>query len=147
MTTPPVLPVTLQPRPRRWLRFLAAFIIFFGGMVCGGGLTVIVAVHNIRHFMHHPEEVPARITKYLTRRLDLSSDQADAVEHLIAKHQAKLQEIRLRVHPEVAMELSALHNEISDVLTPDQRDKWDDIYDEALDRWFPPPPAPTTQPF
>jgi hypothetical protein len=44
------------------------------------------------------------------------------------------------------MELSQLHNEITEVLTPDQRDKWDAIYDEALERWMPPPP-PTTQPF
>ena len=147
MSTPPALPTTIPARPRRWLRIVAALIIFFGGMICGGGLTVIVAVRNIRHYVHHPEEVPARITKYLTRRLDLSGDQADTVQHLIAKHQANLQAIRREVHPRVTMELSTLHNEIADVLTPDQRDKWDEIYDEALDRWLPPPPPPATQPF
>jgi hypothetical protein len=143
----PLPTTTLPPRPRRWLRFVAAFIIFFAGTIAGAGLTVIVAVHNIRFYVHHPEAVPARITKYLSRRLDLSTDQATTVETLIAKHQHKLQQIRASVHPQVASELSELRAEVSDVLTPDQRDKWDAIYDEALDRWFPPPPpASTTQP-
>jgi hypothetical protein len=143
---PPLPTTTIPPRPRRWLRLVAAFIIFIGGMVCGGGITVIVAVRNIHYYVHHPEAVPARITKYLARRLDLSTDQATAVEHLIAVHQQKLQAIRQEVHPRVAMELSSLRAEVSNVLTPDQRDKWDEIYDEAIDKWFPPPPAPATQP-
>lgn len=120
-------------------------LIFFSGMVCGGGLTVIVAVRNIRHAIHHPEEVPARLTRYLTRRLDLSSDQAEQVEGLIVQRQAHLQAIRRETQPRVAAELSALREEIGQVLTPDQRAKWDDIFDEAIDRWMPPPP-PATQP-
>jgi hypothetical protein len=53
----------------------------------------------------------------------------------------------------VAAELAALREEIGQVLTPDQREKWDDIFDEAIDRWMPPPPpppsplSPSTQPF
>ncbi len=137
---PPML-----PRRRRWPRVVAAMLIFFSGMVCGGGLTVIVAVRNIRHAIHHPEEVPARLTRYLTRRLDLSSDQAEQVEGLIAQRQAHLQAIRRETQPRVAAELSALREEIGQVLTPDQRAKWDDIFDEAIDRWMPPPP-PATQP-
>jgi hypothetical protein len=143
---PPLPATTIPPRPRRWLRLVAAFIIFIGGMVCGGGLTVIVAARNIHYYVHHPEEVPKRITKFLARRLDLSADQANAVERAITKHQSKLQDIRRSVHPGVMMELSALHTEISDVLTPNQKDKWDEIYDEAIDKWFPPPPPPATQP-
>ena len=150
MSAIPPLPTTIPPRPRRWVRVVAALLIFLGGMVCGGGLTVIVAVRNIRHAIHHPEEVPARITRYLTRRLDLTSDQAEQVEALIARRQANLQAIRRDAQPRVESELSALHAEIGQVLTPDQRAKWDDIFDEAVDRWMPPPPPPSdasTQPF
>ena len=64
--------MTFPTRRRRWRAHSRGLLIFFGGMVCGGGLTVIVAVRNIRHAIHHPEEVPARLTRYLTRRLDLS---------------------------------------------------------------------------
>lgn len=147
MTAIPPLPTTLNPRPRRWLRVVAALLIFIGGMVCGGGLTVIVAVRDIRHAMRHPEEVPPRITRYLTHRLDLSPDQADQIERLIAEHQAHFQAIRRETQPRVSAELSELREQISEVLTPEQRAKWDDIFDEAVERWMPPPPpAPVTQP-
>jgi hypothetical protein len=151
MTATSPLPPALPARPRRRRRIIAAILIFLGGMICGAGLTVIVAVHNIRHAIHHPEEVPARITRYLTRRLDLTDDQASQVEALIAQRQANLQAIRRETQPRVAAELTALRAEIGQVLTPDQRDKWDEIFDEAIDRWMPPPPpappsASTTQP-
>jgi hypothetical protein len=146
MSAIPPLPQSIPTRPRRWPRIVAALLIFFGGMVCGGGLTVIVAVRNIRHAIHHPEEVPARITRYLTRRLDLSPDQAEQIEGLIAQRQAHLQAIRRETQPRVAAELSGLREEIGQVLTPEQRAKWDDIFDDAVDRWMPPPPPPATQP-
>lgn len=145
-TIPPTLPKTLYPRPRRRIRIFLALLIFFGGMVCGAGLTVIIAVHRISSAIHHPEEVPARLTRYLTRRLDLSADQSEKVESLIAARQAHLQSIRRDVQPRVRMELDGLRQEIGDVLRPDQKAKWDNIFDEAIDRWMPPPP-PATQPF
>jgi hypothetical protein len=114
-------------------------------MVCGGGLTVIVAVHRIFYAVHHPNEVPARITKYLTRRLALSPDQSKQVEAIIAARQARLQAIRRDVQPRVEMELNGLRQEIGNVLTPDQRSRWDEIFDKAIDTWMPPPP-PATQP-
>jgi Spy/CpxP family protein refolding chaperone len=145
---PPALPQTYPARPRRWVRIFAALLIFFGGMVCGGGLAVIVAVRNIRHAIHHPEEVPGRITRYLTRRLDLTADQADQVERDIAECQMHLQAIRRENQPRVSAELLLLRQRVAQVLTPEQRSKWDDIFDDAIDRWMPPPPPPpSTQPF
>lgn len=139
--------LTIPPRPRRWLRLLAALLIFGAGMICGGGLTVMVAVHRIDQAIRHPEEAPARITKYLTRRLDLNPDQAEQVEQLIAARQLRLQNIRREVQPRVESELNELKAQIDHVLTPDQQVKWDQVFDDALDRWLPPPPpAPATQP-
>jgi len=149
MSNIPPLPMTIPARPRRWVRVLVALLIFIGGMVCGGGLTIIGAVERIHHAIHHPEEVPGRITRYLTRRLDLSDDQSHQIEQIIREHQKNLQEIRRGVQPRVEAELELLRRDISRVLTPEQRDKWDDIFDDALDRWMPPPPPaspPTTQP-
>jgi len=146
MSNPPSLPVvTIPPRPRRWLRFFAALLIFGAGLVCGSGATVFVAVRNIQRFIHHPEEVPPRITKFLTRKLDLSSQQADEIEPMIAETQKHLQEIRRENQPRVQRELATLHDQISQVLNDEQREKWDQVYDDALDRWMPPPP-PATQP-
>ncbi len=149
MSNPPPLPmVSIPPRPRRWVRFVAALVIFFAGMVCGSGGTIVVAVRNIQHFIRHPEDVPPRITKYLTRRLDLTPQQASQIEPMIAQTQGNLRAIREENRPRVQLELSKLHDEISGVLTEDQRDKWDYIYDDVLDHWMPPPPpaAPSTQP-
>jgi len=146
MSNIPPLPMTIPPRPRRWVRILVALLIFVGGMVCGGGLTIIGAVERIHHAIHHPEEVPGRITHYLKRRLDLSDDQTQQVEQIIREHQKNLQEIRRGVQPRVEAELELLRQDISQVLTPEQRDKWDDIFDDAVDRWMPPPPPPASPP-
>jgi hypothetical protein len=45
-----------------------------------------------------------------------------------------LQAIRRETQPRVAAELAGLREEIGQVLTPEQRAKWDGIFDEAIDR-------------
>jgi hypothetical protein len=137
-------PPPAPPPPRRKRRWLAAILIFFvfvAGMMVGSGLTIAVAVHKLRYAIHHPEEVPARITAVLSRRLSLSRDQALTVEGLIAKRQSRFQEIRREVQPQVQIELDGLREEIAGVLTSEQREKWERLYSESVRTWL--PPAPT----
>ncbi len=147
---PPPLPqgYTLPARrPRRWVRVLLAFVIFFGGVTVGSAGTIIVAVHRIRYIIQHPQEAPQRLTAMLRRRLDLTPDQADQVEAIIAVRQRHLQEIRRENQPRVDAELEGLRHDIDGVLDPEQRDKWDTMFDDAITRWLPPPPPlSATQP-
>jgi hypothetical protein len=121
---------------------LLALVIFFGGMVVGSAGTIVIAVHRIQHVLKHPEEAPRRLTAVLTRRLDLTSDQQVQVEAFITERQHHLQELRRENEPRIEAELEGLKHDIDGVLNPGQRDKWDDMFDDAIMRWLPPPPPP-----
>ena len=138
------LPPPMTYRPRRLLRVFAVLVIFIGGMICGGGLTYVVAVQRIRQAIHHPEQVPPRLTRYLTRQLHLSPDQSDLVLLILQQHQAQLQSIRRQTQPRVQANLEQLRGQIGEILNPDQKPRWNEIFDDAIDRWLPPPP-PATQ--
>jgi hypothetical protein len=143
------LPAPLPPPPapkkrRKWLAALLIFFVFLAGMMVGSGLTIAVAVHRLQIAIRHPEQVPARLTAFLDKRLHLSHEQAIEVEGLIAKRQAHFQQIRRDVQPRIQSELDGLRQEVNDVLTPDQQLKWDRLYSEAVRTWL--PPAPSTQP-
>jgi hypothetical protein len=145
MPMPAPLPPPPPPKKRRkWLAALLIFFVFLAGMMVGSGLTIAVAVHHIQIAIRHPEEVPARLTAFLDKRLRFSHEQAVDVERLIAAHQAHLQEIRRQVQPQIQSELDGLRQEINDILTPDQQLKWDRLYSEAVRTWLPPAPATTS---
>jgi hypothetical protein len=141
---PPLPPGFILPprRPRRWVRVVLALVIFFGGMAVGSAATVAIAVHRIRYALHHPEEAPRRIADVLTRKLDLSPNQREEVIQLIAVRQEHLQAIRRQDQPAVQAELEGLRHDIDGVLDPEQREKWNDLFDDAIARWLPPPPPP-----
>jgi hypothetical protein len=135
----PTVPPPPPPRKRRrWLAAVLVFFVFIAGMLCGAGLTIAMAVHRLRYAIHHPEEVPARITAMLDKRLHFSAEQQTKVESLIAERQAHLQNIRREVQPQVQSELDGLRSDISALLTPDQQEKWDRLYTEAIRTWMPP---------
>ncbi|MGN6370642.1 MAG: hypothetical protein ACTHN5_20505 [Phycisphaerae bacterium] len=132
------LPAPPSPRkPRRWLAAILIFFVFIAGLLCGTGLTIALAVHRLRYALHHPEEVPARLTAILDKRLHLSPEQRTKVESLIAQRQSHLQKIRREVQPQVQAELEGLHTDISALLTPDQQPKWDHVYTDAIHTWMP----------
>lgn len=137
-TTPPPLP---SPRGGRWKRRLLALTLFLAGVVCGVGLTVIVAVNRLQHAIQHPEQAPDRIAKVLTRRLDLTPAQAADVRAALERHQQKLQAIRHEVWPRVREELDATRNDIAAVLDEKQRSHLDEMYDTVVTHWLPPEAA------
>ncbi|HUO06801.1 MAG TPA: hypothetical protein VM008_00580 [Phycisphaerae bacterium] len=138
MPMPAPLPPPPPPKNRRkWLAAILVFFVFIAGMMVGSGLTIAVAVHRLQIAFRHPEEVPARLTTFLDKRLHFSREQAIEVQRLIAKRQSRLQEIRRQVQPQIQSELDALRQEISDVLTPSQQAKWDRLYSEAVRTWLP----------
>jgi hypothetical protein len=138
----PVPPPPAPPR-HRWLSVLVALLIFVAGGVCGAGLTVLVVVNRVQHAIRHPETAPARLAGVLQRRLDLTNEQRTQVEAIIAKRQTELIAIRREFQPRIAQQLEQLRGEISDVLTDEQRARWDDLFTAIVTRWLPPPaPAP-----
>jgi hypothetical protein len=135
--------MTTLPRRRPiWVSVLLALLVFSGGAVVGGAGTVLVIVHGIRQAIRHPDEIPAHLKQRLTRRLSLDSTQSASVEQILTRHLAKIAQLRAGIRPDVQIELSGIHQEVREVLSPAQQSKWDDLFDDFVDNWYPPaPPA------
>jgi hypothetical protein len=134
----------LAPR-RRWVTVLAAVLIFAAGLASGVGLTVMVAVHRLQYAIHHPEQAPSRVAHVIKRRLGLNAEQETKIESIVAKRQAELLAIRQRFHPQIAEQLDELHQEIGELLTAPQRERWSTMFGEFRERWLPPAPPATAK--
>ena len=144
-------PFVLPKRPRRWRAMLLSLVIFLAGAVVGSALTVIVVAHRIQHAIRHPEEAPARIAKDLKKRLVLSDDQQQHVQAILAERLADLQTLRIQLQPQINAQLDLAFRQISEVLTPEQAQKWRMISHDYGREWlspapFPPATRPATRP-
>jgi len=147
-TLPPAL-----PRRRRWLTALLALIIFVGGNVVGGVVTVGVIVHRLRDAAEHPEQIPARLTDRLTHRLNLDQEQSAQVEQIIAQRLSNVQALRRQMWPQLQSQLQGLRVDVGQVLDNTQQEKWDVMCEDFNRNWLPliapganEPVVPATQP-
>ena len=116
-----ILPITR----RRWLRsLLCGVLILVCGMVIGGA-TVGWFVHNrVMELIHTPEILPEHLTGAMQRHLGLTDEQADEVLVIYNKYLERFLERRQQMRPLVEQDLASLHEEITQVLTPSQAEKW-----------------------
>jgi len=137
------------PRPRhRWLRVVLWLTVFGSGFVAGTGMTLIGVRKGMLDAIHHPETMPKKAAQRLRRPLQLSEDQVQRIEQIIRDRQQSLQQIRIRVQPEVEAELDVINREISQVLDDKQRAKWNQIFHQLRKTWLPqlPPPGSSAPP-
>lgn len=130
------LPVVEKPR-RRWLTVLLGVLIFGAGFASGAGVTVVAAVHRLQHAIRHPEEAPERVASMLQRKFGLDEGQKSRVAAIVKKHQVELATIRQDFQPRVMTQLEQIRNEIGQVLSESQREKWFKMFDDIRDRWMP----------
>ena len=138
-------PVTPAPtRCRRRGRYVVmavlALVIFGSGFVAGAGTAMVAGIKHLQHMRHNPEVVPPRITRRLTRKLDLTDEQAEKVLAIVTERQKALLGIRDKVAPEVMAEFERAYREIADVLDDAQKEEWRELYDTLKARWLPKPP-------
>jgi len=126
---------------------LGLIIIFLAGTGTGVAGTVYFLVHRLEYVIHHPENVPRRLTNYLSRNLKLSDAQATQVKSILINRQAALLNISRQVNPQVQQQLDLMREQIAAVLDEKQKQKWFGIFDRAHERWLPAiPETPATQP-
>jgi hypothetical protein len=107
------------------------------GGIIGSGVTALVIVRGVQHRLHHPEEFPAHAAARLRRALQLSDSQSSAVETILRKRQAAIQDIRRGFQPKLEAEIDGLQKDIAAVLNPDQAAKWSTWLDEKRRTWLP----------
>jgi hypothetical protein len=127
---------------RGWV--LAAFLVtFLAGAAVDHGIT---ALHR-----HGPWNVFARpgagpgarpnLVALLTRELDLSSVQEDSARAIFARHRCALRDIWRIAHPRFDSLRTRVDSELSAVLNPDQRAKFQSLAGRHDHRPPMPPPS------
>jgi hypothetical protein len=122
---------------RTSLRVALWLVIFLSGTVVGAGTTVLVIRDQVLTSIHHPEDMPARLARQLQRILDLDQQQAVQVERIFRQRQQALQELRRDVQPRIEREIDLAAEQVSEVLRPDQRAKWQARFRELRAKWLP----------
>lgn len=118
-------PVAPPMRHRRWWRtILLGSLILVCGIVIGVGGTILAGRHIMMRFMHHPENLPGRITARIQRTLRLSEDQTQKVGVIVARHAKVIQKLRQEIHPRVTEQLDQLREEVAAELNPRQQAEW-----------------------
>jgi len=129
------------PRKRRpWRSFFLGMIILFCGMLIGAGITVILLQRVVLYAIHHPEEIPNRLTERLRNKLSLTDEQTKKVKAILTERQKAFMELRRVTLPKVERELKCLREEVAAVLDKNQARKWSKRFDRLTPQWLPPPP-------
>lgn len=106
-----------------WRQVLAGLMILGCGIVIGAAGTIAIARRAILRF-HQPQHAPQRITARLTRTLDLSPEQVEAVGAVVQHRLDNLAAVRAETHGRIADEFAVAREEIDALLDDHQRDAW-----------------------
>lgn len=134
------------PPPRRGssTKVAAAVVILLAFLA---GIVVGIAGDRFWQFRHRggPGDRGKRMTKFLAERLDKQLDLDDTqraqVEQILERHRARIDALMSGVQPQMRAEIDATNREISAVLTPEQREKFEKLKMRMLRHRGGPPPG------
>jgi Spy/CpxP family protein refolding chaperone len=128
---------------KTWQVVLATIAIFIGGLVTGAALTFGLvhwfAVHRpfiAAQFMNRSQvqQLGPQLMKSFANKLDLTDDQRAQIEPIVRRTAAQLGRDRHEVQLTSALAIERMQDEISAVLTPDQRVKFDALIAKQRER-------------
>jgi hypothetical protein len=108
---------------------LLVALVFLAGGVSGVVGTRIVVRRVVGEVISHPETVQPRLERTLAFRLGLDGDQRAKVHAILSDTHEQLQVLRKEYRPKVILVLSNANDQISALLTPEQRarfEQWKD---------------------
>jgi Spy/CpxP family protein refolding chaperone len=122
-------------RPHRWRMVLSGLVILAAGVTLGiAGTLLVVGPESPRPPMP-PNMAAGLMLGRFRDELNLSPDQVEQLKGILETRMKKLDEIRLKARPEIEEQLELMKSEISEVLTPEQQNRWQEIM-ERLERMF-----------
>ncbi len=127
---------------KTWQVILATVAIFLAGLVTGGATALGV----VRWVARHPRVNPAQMAPYGLRpgngqvqqinpqlmrsfanQLDLTAEQRGRIIPIVRRTSAQLGRDRREIQLTVALAIEKMQDEIADVLTPEQRAKFEEL--------------------
>ncbi len=130
----------LLRRRRPWRSLLLGLIILFCGMLIGAGITVIILQKVVLYAIHHPEEIPNRLTERLRNKLGLTDEQTKNVKAILIERQKAFMALRRATRPKMERELEQLREDVAAILDKNQARKWRKRFDTLRRQWMPPQP-------
>jgi len=109
-----------------WPTLLLAAIVLVCGVVIGSAGTAAIIRHGITDAVQHPELSAARATKRLRRQLDLSEQQAQQVEKILAERTKAFGDIYRDNLPRISQEIALTKQQVAEVLNEKQRQQWNE---------------------
>jgi Spy/CpxP family protein refolding chaperone len=111
-------------------------VILICGALIGAGVTAHVFWERFLHAAHSPEDAPARIVERMAGRLDLTDEQVEQIEQIVAERREALLDIRRETQPRVGAEIEGMRLEVAAVLTPEQATRWNERMESLKERWM-----------
>lgn len=103
-------------------------LVFALGAVCGGVVTHVVHRSRMEAFIGGgPEAREELLVKRLTRQLDLDSNQLVRIKPIVHETHAGIRRFRQQSRPQIEGLLEESQRQISTILRPDQRLKFEKI--------------------
>lgn len=115
-------------------------ILTFGAGFGAGLFTGHMTALRIFRPERLPEFATRAIVKRLDRRLDLTDAQAKKIAEIINRRHREISKIRGNVEPRIAAEVAKANQEIERVLTPPQRQRYNQLkmrLGPHVRRWHP----------
>jgi periplasmic protein CpxP/Spy len=108
----------------KWIAAIVVVVAFVSGIVVG-----VAVSHFARHGRgpHFPRRATHFMVQRLDHRLDLTDEQEKRVEAIIHRRHQRMESIWSSAHPRIEAEIKAANDEISAILTPEQRVKFEAI--------------------
>ncbi len=119
----------MTAKVKLWLAL--AFVLVF---LAGAALGVFAGALHARHVMTHGRGPFAgeRMRRHLQRQLNLTPEQAAKIDPVIDRTSAQLESIRRETAERVSQTMNESHREIVPLLTPEQRDRLEQMRQRHL---------------
>ena len=124
--------------------FLGVLAVFVLGTLAGALVTHRIYQRRIHAFLRGGPAATEMIVRRMNWQLDLTPAQRAQVETIVRDSRQKLREARQQIDPQMRALFQDMDQRIREVLTPEQRVKFDKLMAERQAKWqhFRPPPAP-----
>lgn len=109
---------------------LVIALIYVAGAATGVVATRAVVRHMVAAAVQNPQRVKVLIEKRLTRKLKLDSAQQTKVEQILDQNQNDLRSLRQDFGPRFQAIMLKTEGEISAILTPEQRQRFEKLREE-----------------
>jgi predicted Holliday junction resolvase-like endonuclease len=115
---------------------LGVVLVFVLGVLAGGLITHRFYMRRIRAVLSgQPVVSTATIVRDLNRQLQLTPEQRDKLQPVINETRQRLQQVREQIEPQALGVFDDAVKRVREILTPEQREKFDKIVADRKASW------------